>query len=107
MTFPDKDLHAGLSGSKGLGADPANPNVVQLPSDKMPIVGAQDFLSALEDGKSSESLSNSPWAKMFPSGATEKQLKVFVQTFIKDLIAQMRHQDEIHKEHMNEMKEDL
>ncbi|MBX9922648.1 MAG: hypothetical protein K2Y01_00925 [Rhabdochlamydiaceae bacterium] len=49
-------------------------------------------------------LSNSPWAKMFPLGATKDELRQFINTFMKDLISQMNHQDEIHKKHMQEIK---
>jgi hypothetical protein len=72
-----------------------------LPPDSKEPVG---FHTSGTTPEQNEELSDSAWAKMFPSGATKKDLAQFISTFLKDLISQMRHQDKIHAEHMRELK---
>jgi len=79
------------------------------PQDKQPILPheyeAPSVLNTAPEGGGE--LSTSAWAKMFPHGATKQELKQFITTFLKDLICQMRHQDEIHKQHMRELRDKI
>ena len=93
------------------GNDPKNwsMNDMLRPGNKQPIIPHSDEAPSIltkSSGKEGE-LSTSPWAKMFPSGATKEELAQFINTFMKDLISQMNHQDEIHKQHMRENKEKI
>jgi hypothetical protein len=46
----------------------------------------------------SQNLSSSPWAKMFPGGATPKQFTQFINQFLKDMCNDFkRDQEEWHK----------
>ena len=85
-----------------------NPNTPPiLPDDKKKILPSKIESLFPSEKVKSENLSSSPWAKMFPSGATHEQLKMFIQGFLKDLMAQIRHDDRRHKELMEKQKEDL
>lgn len=79
------------------------------PADKQPILPHEYEAPSILTKSSGKSgtLSNSPWAKMFPSGATKEELTQFINTFMKDLISQMNHQDEIHKKNMREIREKI
>lgn len=83
-----------------------NPDMPVISSEEREKIAPKQLPSAMDPGLSGD-LSSSPWAKMFPSGATNDQLKMFIQTFVKDQMAEMKRQDQIHKEHMEEMKQDL
>ena len=71
-----------------------------LPSDKQSIIPSE--LDIQSDG--GQDLSDSPWAKMFPTGATKEELNMFVQTFLKSLITQMKHDEKMHKENLAKQK---
>lgn len=79
-----------------------------LPPDKQPIVLSNTQLETMSESKtSSGSLSSSPWAKMFPSGATQEELKMFIQTFVKDLMAEVKRADDQHKKNLAEQKKQM
>ena len=86
--------------------DPNNkPPSAPLPADKQPILISNSQLNNMDTSKSGDGkLSTSPWAKMFTSGATEEELKMFIQTYLKDLMAEIKRSDQKHKENLDEQK---
>jgi hypothetical protein len=75
-----------------------------LPENKQRILPTDTQSVEMDHKSHTGDLSNSPWAQMFPQGATKKELTQFIGMFLKDLVSQMKHQDEIHKQHMQEIK---
>ena len=51
--------------------------------------------------------SHSPWAQMFPQGASQEELKLFISTFIKQIMDECKHNDQKWKEAMRRQKEGL
>ena len=76
-----------------------------LPADKMPIMPSEADLAASTFSSSGADLSDSPWAKMFPSGATKEELNTFIQTYLRSLVSQMKHDEKIHKENLEKQKQ--
>jgi hypothetical protein len=53
-------------------------------------------ISSIPDSRHTDSggdLSTSPWAQMFPGGATKEELKMFISIFVKSLIAESKRED--------------
>jgi len=49
-------------------------------------------------------LSNSPWAKMFPGGATPQQLQQFINSFLKSMIQDFKRESQHWKEAQDKLK---
>ena len=83
-----------------------NPNCgPMLPADKLPIVPSEAQLAAAHAEQGGGDLSDSPWAKMFPGGATKEELQQFIQMYIRSIVIQMKHDEKIHKENLEKQKE--
>lgn len=75
-----------------------------LPADKMPLIPSQAQLDASEVQTGGGDMSNSPWAKMFPSGATKEELNQFIQMYLRSVVRQMNHDEKIHKENLEKQR---
>jgi len=69
---------------------PPGPNLPTPPN--IPPSAAQE-LSATP-GQAGASMSNSPFAKMFPGGATPQQLTLFINNYLKSMISQFQQQNQ-------------
>lgn len=49
-------------------------------------------------------LSNSPWAKMFPGGATPQELQQFINSFLKSMIQDFKRESQHWKEAQDKLK---
>jgi hypothetical protein len=82
-----------------------NPNSgPMLPADKLPIIPSEAQLAAASAEQGGGDLSDSPWAKMFPGGATKEELQQFVQMYIRSIVTQMKHDEKVHKENLDKQK---
>ena len=81
---------------------PTGPTPPQLPS--IPPQSTAQQLSATP-GQGGASLSNSPFAKMFPGGATPQQLTLFINNFLKATIAQFQQQQQSWQQAQQQLKE--
>lgn len=70
---------------------PPGPNLPTPPN--IPPSSASEELSATP-GQSGAQLSHSPFAKMFPGGATPQQLTLFVNNYLKMMITQFQQQNQ-------------
>ncbi len=75
-----------------------------LPADKLPIIPSQAQLDAASNQGGGGDLSDSPWAKMFPAGATKEELNQFIQMYIRSMITQMKHDEKVHKDNLEKQK---
>ena len=82
--------------------NPTNPNLdpSRLESYRNPSLQSSIDRLSIEDPASSGEISDSPWAQMFPRGATKEQLAMFISLFVKDLIMQMKREDAHFKQEM-------
>lgn len=96
-----------MSDHNNINAKQAPPTPI-MPADKLPLMPSEKDMAAVEKAFSGGSgeLSQTPWAKMFPAGATKEQLNAFIQNYIKSLITQIKHDDKVHKENLEKRRQE-
>lgn len=72
--------------------------------DDIPLASSKINTDELESDPGTSDLSNSPFAKMFPGGASKEQLQMFIGNYMKLLISQIKREDEHHKANLQRQR---